>query len=182
MPARSIRTPRMELIACTASLLKAEANDSESLSMLLGAEVSPSMGWPPDIWGDALEEFLERLERYPELSGWLSWYWVLDDGGKRVLAGCGGFTGAPFNGEVMIGYSLVEPYRRLGYGSEAVSALVNWAFAHRQIQRVIAETFPDNFASIRLLEKCGFEYAGRGFEKGTIRYLFPRDKWFLSNK
>lgn len=182
MPVPIIRTSRMELIACTAPLIKAEMEGSESLSVSLSAYVPSSPGgWPPEPWKDAMDEFMVRLERYPGLAGWLSWYWVLNgQAGKRTLIGCGGFTGAPFNGEVMVGYSVIEPYRRRGYGAEAVDALVNWAFAHLQIRRVVAETFPLNAASVRLLEKCGFEYAGKGFEKGTIRYTLSREKWALS--
>jgi len=173
-----IRTACLELVAGTGEMLTADAGDRCSLAECLEAEV-PGDHWPPELWRDAAEEFLVRTDRFPDIVGWLSWYWVLNDNGKRILIGCGGFTGAPFNGEVMIGYSVLEPFQRKGYGSEAVRALVNWAFAHGSINRVIAETFPDNRASIRLLEKCGFEYAGRGFEKGTIRYLLPREKWML---
>ncbi len=147
---------------------------------MLGCEIPE--GWPPETWKDAVEEFAVRLEMHPDLAGWLNWYWVLTDGDKRVLIGSGGFTGAPFNGQVMIGYSILDQYQRQGYGSEAVNALVNWAFAHPSVLRIVAETFPDNTASISLLEKCGFEYSGKGFEKGTIRYLLPREKWLLSKK
>ena len=79
----------------------------------------------------------------------------------------------------MVGYTVLARYQRRGYGSEAVSALVNWAFARPGVQRIVAETGHMNKASIRLLEKCGFEYAGRGFERDTIRYVMPKEKWIL---
>lgn len=170
----------MELIASSVMLLKAELESSEYLAAFLDADVVG--GWPPEIWKFAVEEFLSRLEKHPGLAGWLNWYWVLIEGDKRTLIGSGGFTGAPFNGEAMIGYSILKPYQCRGYGSEAVSALVNWAFARPGIQRIVAETDHTNKASIRLLEKCGFEYAGKGFERGTIRYMIPKEKWLLSKK
>ncbi|WP_174590124.1 GNAT family N-acetyltransferase [Methanocella conradii] len=168
-----IRTCHLELIAGSVMLMKADLQGRESLAAALGAEVGN--GWPPDVWAEAREEFLSRLEGHPGLFGWLGWYWVLVED-KRTLIGIGGFTGAPFNGEAMIGYSVIEPYRRRGYGSEAVRALIDWAFAHPGVRRIVAETHANNKASIRLLEKCGFEYAGKGFENGTERYVLQREK------
>ncbi len=177
MQEQRIRTARMELIAGSGPLLKAESEGRASLAAALGAEVPGE--WPPENWEDAVEQFLIRLERHPGLAGWLNWYWVLEREGKRVLIGSGGFTGAPFNGGAMIGYSVIGPYRGRGYGPEAVQALLNWAFARPGVQHILAETLSDNGASVGLLEKCGFEYAGKGFEKGTIRYIIPAEKWFL---
>ena len=176
-----IRTACLELVAGTSDVLEADAAGACCLEECLEAEV-PEGYWPPEQWKDAMEGFRVRTCRYPDIVGWLSWYWVLNDGGRKVLIGNGGFTGAPFNGEVMIGYSVLEPYQRKGYGTEAVRALVNWAFAHGSISQVVAEVLPDNRASIRLLEKCGFEYAGKGFEKGTIRYKLPGEKWMLMKR
>ena len=180
MQVHRIRTARMELIAGSPALLKAELAGNGRLSALLGARVTE--GWPPEAWRTAAGEFLARLEGHPALEGWLNWYWVLSEGDGPTLIGSGGFTGAPFNGEVMVGYSVLTPYQRRGYGYEAVSALVNWAFARPGVQRIVAETDHTNKASIRLLEKCGFEYAGKGFEWGTIRYMMPKEKWLLSLK
>jgi len=180
MQEQRIRTARLELIAGSAVLLKAELQGSDSLAALLGAVVAE--GWPPEIWRPAAEEFLARIEKHPGLAGWLNWYWVLVEGEKRTLIGSGGFTGAPFNGEAMVGYSVLTPYQHQGYGSEAVSALINWAFARPGVQRIVAETGHTNKASVRLLEKCGFEYAGKGFERNTIRFLMPKEKWILNIK
>jgi ribosomal-protein-alanine N-acetyltransferase len=177
MQEHRIRTARMELIAASAMLLRSELMSRDHLSALLNAVVGD--GWPPEIWELASDEFLARMENHPGLAGWLNWYWVLVEGDSRTLIGSGGFTGAPFNGEVMVGYTVLTPYRHLGYGSEAVSALINWAFARPGVQRIVAETGHENEASIRLLERCGLEYAGKGFERGTIRYVIPKEKWLL---
>jgi RimJ/RimL family protein N-acetyltransferase len=170
----------MELIAGSPAILKADMEGPEALAAMLDARVIE--GWPPQVWKDAVEEFLIRAQRHPGLLGWLNWYWVLDEDGKRTLIGSGGFTGAPFNGQLMIGYSVLDRFQHKGYGSEAVDALVNWAFAKPGVQIITAETHASNHWSIRLLEKCGFEYSGRGFENGTIRFMIPREKWLLSKK
>jgi RimJ/RimL family protein N-acetyltransferase len=178
MAGLKIKTACLELVAGTGNLLNADTASTCSLAECLEAEV-PRDYWPPEMWRGAREVFRVRIDSHPDIVGWLCWYWVLNDNGRRVLIGNGGFTGAPLNGEVMIGYSVLEPFQRKGYGTEAVSALVDWAFADMSINRIFAETFPDNRASIGLLQKCGFEYVGKGFEKGTIRFLLPRDKWIL---
>ena len=180
MQEQRIRTAHMELIAGSFDILKADMEGREALAAALGAKVIE--GWPPDIWKDAVEEFKIRIERHPGLIGWLNWYWVLIEDGERTLIGSGGFTGAPFNGQLMIGYSVIDRFQQKGLGTEAVSALVNWAFSKPGVQLIVAETHATNKGSIRLLEKCGFEYTGKGFEAGTIRYAIPREKWLLSKK
>ncbi|HTY90705.1 MAG TPA: GNAT family N-acetyltransferase [Methanocella sp.] len=180
MSEQRIRTAHMELIPGTPEILKAEMEGSEALAAALEAKVIE--GWPPEIWKDAVEEFLIRLERHPGLTGWLNWYWILVEDDTRTLIGSGGFTGAPFNGQLMIGYSVLDRYQHQGYGTEAVNALVNWAFSKPGVQLIVAETHAGNKGSIRLLEKCGFEYRGKGFENGTIRYAIPREKWLLAKK
>ena len=52
-------------------------------------------------------------------------------------------------------------------------ALIGWAFAHQEVKKIIAHTLPGLAPSIRVMEKCGFVFAGDGnIEDGmqTIRY------------
>jgi [ribosomal protein S5]-alanine N-acetyltransferase len=55
-----------------------------------------------------------------------------------------------------LGYIVSPAYQRQGYATEAVAALLRWAFAERPIHRVVAHCNPDNPASWRLLERVGF--------------------------
>lgn len=74
----------------------------------------------------------------------------------RVVIGDAGFMGPPdASGSVELGYSIVPAYRRQGYAVEAARALLEWALARPDVTRVGAECFPDNAASIRVLEKIG---------------------------
>lgn len=167
-----IRTGRLELIAETAELAAAEIDSPRALAGALDAEV-PEGEWPPAYAADALPLFAAMLRRDPGLAGWLSWYWVLigPDTSPRALIGCGGFTSRPVSGVVAIGYSLLPGYRGRGYATEAVKALVQWAFSHTEVREVVAETLPDNGPSIRVLERCGFMRAGPGSEEGHIRFV-----------
>ena len=50
---------------------------------------------------------------------------------------------------------------------------MEWAFSHSEVAAVEAETVPDNIASIRVLEKCGFVLNGEIGEEGQ-RWTFAR--------
>lgn len=56
-----------------------------------------------------------------------------------------------------IGYWLGEPYWGLGIISDAIKQVVNHAFAQYEINRIYAGVFEYNPASMRVLEKAGFE-------------------------
>lgn len=71
---------------------------------------------------------------------------------------------------VEVGYSIMPAFQRLGLASEAVAALIDWAFSDPGVQLVTAETLPSLPASIRVLEKNGFQFLGAGSEEGVIRY------------
>jgi ribosomal-protein-alanine N-acetyltransferase len=72
-----------------------------------------------------------------------------------------GFKGYPnTEGSTEIGYGIDTAYQNKGYMSEAVQALIDWAFTH-PFCRVITATDVKNPASKRLLEKLGAQLAGR---------------------
>jgi [ribosomal protein S5]-alanine N-acetyltransferase len=60
-----------------------------------------------------------------------------------------------------IGYWLGEKYWGRGIVSEAVRGFSNYAFANFEIYRLYAEVFEWNPASMRVLEKAGFQMEGR---------------------
>lgn len=61
---------------------------------------------------------------------------------------------------VALGYCLDAPSWGQGYATEAVSAMLDWAFATLDLNRVQAETDTRNAASARVLEKLGFVHEG----------------------
>ncbi len=60
-----------------------------------------------------------------------------------------------------LGFWLGRAYWGRGYATEAVGAIVGWAFDATGAERVGAGVFDDNPASRRLLENLGFSEAGR---------------------
>jgi ribosomal-protein-alanine N-acetyltransferase len=59
-----------------------------------------------------------------------------------------------------LGYWVGEAFAMQGYMTEALTALGEHAFTSLDLSRLEAACLPDNVASRRLLERCGFEYEG----------------------
>lgn len=59
-----------------------------------------------------------------------------------------------------MGYWLAEPYWGRGLTTRAVIAASDWAFDNYKVVRIFATTFSHNVASMRVLEKAGFEREG----------------------
>ena len=167
MTVSEIFTTRLRLVPATPDIARAELEGSAAFAALLAADVPA--GWPPPLNDhDSMTFFLGLAESSP---GWGAWYFVL---GKDLI-GNGGFKGPPdADGVVEIGYSIIPEHHRRGFASEAMEALIRWAFSHGEVSRVVAHTFPNLAGSIGVLARLGFRPAGEGEEAGTIRFELVR--------
>ena len=173
-----LTTTRLELVAGTIALAKAEIDDLPALARML--DVPFPLHWPPPLNDEHSQKFFldSLLNAAPSHAGWYLWYCLRRE--PRALLGSAGFKGIPFNGLVEIGYSMLEEHQRNGYCTEAVRALIGWAFHNPEVNMVIAHTFPELLPSIRVMEKCGMVFAGHGpIEDGmqTIRYELTRERF-----
>jgi RimJ/RimL family protein N-acetyltransferase len=66
---------------------------------------------------------------------------------------------------VEVGYSVFEPYRRRGYATEVVRALIDWASSEHDIQRFIASISPGNEPSLALVNRLGFKHIGQHWDE-----------------
>jgi len=66
-------------------------------------------------------------------------------------------------------YAVSPSFQRQGYAAEAARALVDYAFQHVRLRRVVATTTYDNAASIRVMQKIGMT-----IERNPI----PDPPWF----
>jgi RimJ/RimL family protein N-acetyltransferase len=118
-------------------------------------------------WSDA-------LAAQPELAGWVNWYWLLAAPGSDKLVGYGGFKGLPrADGVVELGYAVLDEHQRRGYGSEAITALLEWAWQDRRVTRIDAETRTELTPSIALLTKLGFRLLPE-IDPEVLRYGLDR--------
>jgi len=84
--------------------------------------------------------------------------WLMIDKKFNLSIGSLSFKGKPDKiGNIEIGYGTYEGFQNKGFMSEALEALINWAFSTGKVKTVIAETAKDNPASFSVLEKNRFD-------------------------
>jgi len=155
------------LVPMTPRLLAAELAGRDELTHALGAVVP--WDWPPQTWDrDALTWLRGHLDAHPEEVGWWGAYLVSHD---EVLVGILGLKGPPKDGEVEIGYTLVESSYGMGYATDAVETIVEACAARDDIDRVVLHTLDDGAASQAVAHRAGFRDDGRGADPGTHRFV-----------
>lgn len=119
----------------------------------------------------AYTQMLQGCLHNPEQWEWNAMWMIEQKDGTHIGDLC--FKGLKADGTAEIGYGLLEKYQKQGYATEAVMAMVRWAFQHPEVVALEAEAAPDNIASQRVLEKCGFVANGIYGEDGP-RYTLQR--------
>lgn len=112
---------------------------------------------------------LAQLRAMPQLLTWLMYAIVRRSDGQMV--GHVGFHGAPglhslgdlAPDALEVGYSVFPPFRRNGYASAAVKALIQWANTDRGITFFVASISHENTASQAVAIEAGFKFY-RGFD------------------
>ena len=129
-----------------------------------------------DVLKTAYTEMLRGCLEHPDQWEWYAIWMIELKDGTHIGELC--FKGLSADGIAEIGYGISEEYQNNGYATEAVKAILEWAFSHLEVNVVEAETDPENIASKRVLEKCGFALNGVIGEEGP-RWAFQKGK---SNK
>jgi RimJ/RimL family protein N-acetyltransferase len=77
----------------------------------------------------------------------------------------------PRAGAMDVSYVVAPAFRRRGLASRAVTAVLSWAERELNVGVVLLNCHPDNLASQRVAEKCGFREVG----SDTSEIRFARD-------
>lgn len=96
----------------------------------------------------------------------------LRDGGVPI--GMCGLLKREVLADVDIGFAYLPEYRSKGYAFEAASAIASYAYSTHGLTRLAGVTKPDNFGSMRILEKLGLRRVGtvRISDDGPEDHLF----------
>jgi ribosomal-protein-alanine N-acetyltransferase len=132
---------------------------------------------------DALPWFYDLVKKDQSLVGWLS-FWARHRADNALIASIG-FKGKPdASGMIEIGYSVIPAYRRQGFASEMVAALLAYGFSHPQVRVIEAQTRVDNLPSMKVLERFGMRQTGtnRDPEEGEMFVWQLARTDFLSQK
>jgi RimJ/RimL family protein N-acetyltransferase len=97
--------------------------------------------------------------------------------GKTVIGACGVTT---LDDQAELGYWLGVPYWGKGYATEALHAVIDYAFTDLAHDALNAGARVTNPASRRVLEKCGFQWTGVGLYRiRAINSSAPIDRFRL---
>lgn len=89
-------------------------------------------------------------------------YWGISEKNdpSTLIGTCGFNYWNRLHHKVELSYDLAFEHWRKGYMTEALEAIMQYGFRDMSLHRVSATVSPDNIASIKLLEKLGFELEG----------------------
>jgi ribosomal-protein-alanine N-acetyltransferase len=121
--------------------------------------------WPRQDTMDILPFVIKDFENREAqvATGFEFWMIALKD--DMTVIGDIGFKGVPDDeGVVEIGYGLIEEEHGKGYGFEALTAMVNWAFSQAEVKYIKADCLINNISSITILKKSGFKEINRDSE------------------
>lgn len=136
------------------------------------------------------EEVWARVLRYAGLWALLGYgYWVVRERASGRFVGEVGLADfrrdltPPLEGDLAgapeVGWALAPWAHGRGFATEAVLAALAWGDAHLrgrdgETSRLVCLIAPENTASVRVAEKCGFRAAGRATYKGVETLTFAR--------
>lgn len=121
----------------------------------------------------AVEHKIEQMRMVQaEFHPWLN-YWLI----AEKKSGCGvGLIGSKhlpdLEGYVEVGYAVAGEYRCRGYMTEALEGFLDWLYECPFCRGAKLLIRTANVPSVRVAEKCGFEYEGMQDIYETYRYLF----------
>jgi RimJ/RimL family protein N-acetyltransferase len=136
-------------------------------------------------WMDGgYDPYLERDEEFhrlmEELSAQQGRYMMVDKSTGETV-GTIRLWNTDTPGEAEVGYDVSPYHRRKGYASEALTALIQVAFAAGGVDTIVAEVFDYNPISATLVEKVGFQKVGQitevlrsGESRVTLRYEYKK--------
>jgi len=148
-----LKTNRLHMAPWTAERAEAALNSKQTLSTLLGGVAVPEDFPNQPVRDHVLPNKLLELRAEPDRGVWSG---IIVHEADNIVIGSMGFKTPPSSdGLVEIGYDIIPDYQGNGYATEMAQALIAWAFEQSSVRMVIAECLPDNWASIRVLQKVG---------------------------
>ena len=116
-----------------------------------------------------IHSFAARFEKDTGIRWGITW-----QGSNQIVGTCGcGWR--PHNHSASLGYELATRFWGQGIATEALQAVIGYAFSVQGINRLEALTYPENLASAKVLQKLNFHEEGvlrqYGFWKGQFHDL-----------
>lgn len=123
--------------------------------------VNRQQGWDRTDLEGVLADIVEMSGRSPgEPGGWVQ-FTVEERGGGRIVGDVGLSVADGEPGVIKVGYTIDPAFQGLGYATEAIRALVAYAFETLGAEVVRAHASAENAPSIRVAEKIGMRLVER---------------------
>ena len=123
--------------------------------------VNRQQGWDRTDLEGVLADIVEMSGRSPgEPGGWVQ-FTVEERGGGRIVGDVGLSVADGEPGVIKVGYTIDPAFQGLGYATEAIRALVEYAFETLGAELVRAHASSENAPSIRVAEKVGMRLVER---------------------
>ena len=121
------------------------------------------------------DPFTELAQARDQIESWnrgyqgrraIRWAIALGDDGQ-LIGTCGYYDLHPYHRRAGIGYELAPSFWAQGIMTEALQAILGYGFDELDLVRIQATVMPGNTASVRLLERLGFQREGvlRAYER-----------------
>ena len=123
-------------------------------------DVGPRAGWPPHKSVDESLEIIRTVFNTDTM-----WAVIWKESGEAI--GCCGYLPASNSNlhisdhECEVGYWIGKPYWGKGICTEALKLVIGYCFNVKGYTALWGDYFPENPASGRVMEKCGFTDTGR---------------------
>jgi ribosomal-protein-alanine N-acetyltransferase len=149
-----LRSRRLDMLPLTADAIEALLQgNAERLRVLTGAEFPEPLSSPPYM-AESLPEVLTRLRKHPAEAPWWNWLVVRRD--THEVVGSIALGGRPdASGAVLIGYAMYPGREGHGYATEAVRAIMDWAFQQEGVRIIRALAPVWNTPAVHVAEKVG---------------------------
>ena len=122
-------------------------------------DVGPRAGWPPH---KSVEESREVIKNFFSNED----TWAIEHKETSEIIGCIGVLRAGFSNlkiaetECEVGYWIAKPYWGKGICTEALRLVIDYCFNVKIFTTLWGDYFPENPASGKVMEKCGFVDTG----------------------
>jgi RimJ/RimL family protein N-acetyltransferase len=180
------------LIGVLVNLRQLSVNDAQSIATLMNYNISKYLYEVPDPYSiqDALYFVKKSRSDFESLSGL---HFAIEYKGMSelrnnnpVLVGSIGLKNMDLiNKKADLGYWIGQEYWGRGIATECVRLIIDYAFHSSDLglREVIAYVFPENIASIRVLEKNGMKKKGEVSEyhqisksyRTSLQYIIMKD-------
>lgn len=138
-------------------------DDAEGFHKTLGDErvmgripggVSPSA----DVTGKRIGRIMEHEEKFG-----FSLMAIIEKETGEIVGNCGLILVEGEGPEIEVSYDIAYDRWNRGYATEAADRVVRWGFEEKGLKRILAMTYPEHHASIKIIKKLGMRK--RGIEK-----------------